>query len=350
MKTNRYIAYISSYTHGKSKGITICDVDIKKGRLSKRSEVEINNPSYMVKSNSGKFLYSICDEGLTAYRIMENGNLNFINTNRTNGMRCCYLTVDSEDKYIFCAGYHDGKATVMKIREDGGIGEVADEIYHKGLGSVAERNFRPHVSCVTLTPDEKFVVACDLGIDQAKIYSFDKETGKLALVDVLRCEIESAPRTMIFSPDGKFAYLVCELKNYIGVYEYKDKGKVPEFNLVENVSTIGNKASRNNAAVAMKMTEDGKYLFCTNAGDNSVVMFKRDEETGRLTTLSILPVSGEYPKEIVLFPGGKYLVSMNHESGEMTFFTIDYEKGIIVMNGGPVPVETANCGIMVKLS
>lgn len=350
MKMDRYVAYISSYTHGKSKGITICDVDVKKGRLSKRSEVEINNPSYMVKANSGKYLYSICDEGLTAYQIMENGNLCFINTERTKGMRSSYLTIDREDKFLFCAGYHDGKATIMKIREDGGIGEIADEIYHKGLGSVAERNFRPHVSCVVLTPDEKFVVACDLGIDQVKLYSFDKETGKMGLADVLRCEIESAPRTMIFSPDGKFAYLVCELKNYIGVYEYKDKGKIPEFNLIERISTIGNKISKTNAAAAMKMTQDGKYLFCSNAGDNSVVMYKRDEETGRLTTLSILPISGEYPKDILIFPDGNHLVSMNHESNEMTFFTIDYKKGIIVMNGGPISVETANCGIIAKLS
>ncbi|NLZ80292.1 MAG: lactonase family protein [Clostridiales bacterium] len=350
MKIDRYIAYISSYTHGQSKGITIYDVDVKKGRLTERSEVEINNPSYMVKSNSGKFLYSLCDEGLTAYHIMENGDLSFINTGSIKGMRSRYLTIDSEDKYLFCAGYYDGKATVMKIRKDGGIGEIADEIYHKGLGSVAERNFRPHVSCVTITLDEKFVVACDPGIDQVKIYSFDKETGKLGLVDVLRCEIESAPRTMIFSPDGKFAYLICELKNYIGVYEYKYNESLPEFNLIENVSTLANKFSRTNAAVAMKMTEDGKHLFCINAGDNSVVMYKRDGETGRLTTLSVLPISGEYPKEMVIFPDGNHLISLNHESGEITFFTIDYKKGIIVMNGSPIPIETANCGIMVKLS
>lgn len=349
MKVDKYVAYVSSYTHGKSKGITICDVDVIKGRLNKRSEVAINNPAYMVKSNSGKFLYSVCDEGLTAYQIMENGNLSFINMESIKGMRSSYLTIDQSDSYIFCAGYHDGKATVMKIRDDGGIGELVDEIFHKGLGSVAERNFRPHVSCVRLTPDEKYVIACDLGIDQVKIYGFDKESKKLALVDVLRCEIESAPRTMIFSPDGKFAYLVCELKNYISVYEYKDKGKLPEFKHIENVCTIDNKISRNNAAVAMKMTEDGKYLFCTNAGDNSVVMYERDKETGRLHTLSVLPISGEYPKELMIFPGGNHLVSLNNESNEMTFFTIDYKKGIIVMNGDPMSVDTPNCGIFVKL-
>ena len=129
MKEQKYIAYISSYTHGKSKGIMICDVEAEKGRLIPRSEVEIHNPSYMVKANSGKYLYAICDEGLQAYRILENGNLSLINKGTINGMRACYVTVDEKDNYIFCAGYHDGKVTVVRLREDGGIGEVTDEAF-----------------------------------------------------------------------------------------------------------------------------------------------------------------------------------------------------------------------------
>jgi len=346
----RYIAYISAYTHGKSKGILICDVDVENGHLTPRSELEIHNPSYMVKANSGKFLYSICDEGLVAYRILENGNLGFINQGSINGMRACYLTVDSEDHYIFCAGYHDGKATVVRIRKDGGIGEVTDEVFHKGLGSVAERNFRPHVSCAVLTPDEKYLVVCDLGIDQAKIYRFDKVTGKIQLVDVIRCELESAPRTMVFSPDGKFAYLSHELKNYVAIYSYKDNGKLPEFELIDRVSTLGNESNKkNSAAVAIKFSPNGRHLFVSNAGDNSVAFYNRDEETGKLTMRSVLPVSGDYPKDIAIFPDGRHLVSMNHETNEMTFFQIDYEKGIIVMHGKPEKIETANCGIITQL-
>lgn len=293
MQKNKYIAYISSYTHGKSKGIMICDVDEKKGNLIPRSEVEINNPSYMVKANSGKFLYSICDEGLMAYRILENGNLGMINFGSINGMRSCYLTVDKEDKYIFCAGYHDGKATIVRIREDGGIGEVTDEVFHKGLGSVAERNFRPHVTCAVLTPEQKFMVDCDTGIDQVRVYRFDKKHGKIKQVDAVRCEMESAPRTMIFSSDGKFAYLSHELKNYVAVYAYHTGDKAPEFELIQRISTLDQQYARNSAAVAIKMSPDEGHLFVSNAGDNSVAMYKRDVETGLLTQLSVLPISGD---------------------------------------------------------
>lgn len=346
----KYIAYVSAYTHGKSKGILICDVDVKQGHFTPRSEIVIHNPSYMAKSHSGKYLYSICDEGLVAYRILENGNLGFINQGSINGMRACYLTVDLKDKYIFCAGYHDGKATIVRIREDGGIGEVTDEVFHKGLGSVAERNFRPHVSCAVLTPDQKYMVACDLGTDQAEVYRFDPITGKIRLVDVIRCELESAPRTMVFSPDGKFAYLSHELKNYVAIYSYRDNGRLPEFELIDRISTLGQDSyKKNSAAVAIKFSPDGKNLFVSNAGDNSVAIYDRDEETGRLTMRSVLPISGDYPKDIAIFPDGKHLVSMNHETNEMTFFEINYEKGILVMHGKPEAIETPNCCIIAEI-
>ena len=121
------------------------------------------------------------------------------------GMRGCYLSTDKLDRYLFVGGWHDGKVTVMRLNEDGTIGEMTDEVFHKGIGSVAERNFRPHVNCVNITPDQKYLCAVDLGVDQVKIYKFNDETGKITLVDMLRCELESAPRIIKFSPDGRFA-------------------------------------------------------------------------------------------------------------------------------------------------
>ncbi|MBQ9765556.1 MAG: lactonase family protein [Lachnospiraceae bacterium] len=346
----KYVAYIGSYTHGKAKGITICDVDVEKGRCTKRKEVEINNPSYMVAANSGKYLYSICDEGLAAYLILPDGDLELINRASINGMRGCHITINKDDSYLFVAGYHDAKATVVKVREDGGIGEVTDEMYNHGLGSVGERNFRAHISCAALTPDEKYLMVCDMGIDQVKAYRFDKAKGKLKLVDILRCELESAPRTMIFSPDGRFAYLLCELKNYISIYTYQDGGKGPVFELIERVSAVENRQSNITASVAIKMSKDGKYVFVTSAGGNGLAFFRRNVEEGRLRRLSVLPISGEFPKDFMLLPDEKHFVSLNHDSNQLTFFTLNYEQGIIIMNGHPIDIEKPNCGIIVKIN
>ncbi len=344
----KYVAYIGSYTHGKAKGITICDVDVEKGRFTKRGEAYINNPSYMAVSHSGRYLYSICDEGLTAFRILPDGTLDKINRVGINGMRGCHVSLTKDDKFIFVAGYHDAKATVISIKEDGGIGKVTDEVYDQGLGSVGERNFRAHISCAVLTPDEKYLMVCDMGIDQVKAYRFDRGKGKIVLVDILRCELESAPRTMVFSPDGQYAYLVCELKNYVSVYTYRDGGKGPEFELIDRVSAIEDRQSNTNATIAIKMTKDGRYIFVTSAGSNSLAIFER-KSNGRLRRLSVLPISGEFPKDFMLFPDEKHCVSINHESGQLTFFTINYEHGLIVMNGHPINIEKGNCGVFAEL-
>ena len=349
MKKDRYVAYVGSYTHGKAKGITICDVDIEEGIFIPRKEVEVKNASYLRIANNGQFLYSVSDLGITSFKILEDGDLEFVNLGSINGMRACHISVDNNDKFIYTAGYHDGKASVVRINDDGSVGELTDEVFHKGMGSIAERNFRPHITCTRLTPDGKFLAACDVGIDQVKLYEFNFESGKIQLVDILRCELESAPRSMLFSADGKFAYLICQLKNTVNVYTYDSNDGTPNFELIQQISTLGKKYNDKSAVASLRFTSDGKHLFCSNAGDNSIAFFARDEKTGMLTKKSVLPISGDYPKQICIFPNGKHLASMNHETDEITFFNIDYDNGIIVQHGKPTSIETPNCAVIKKL-
>ena len=168
MKEKKYVAYVGTYTHGNSKGIYIYDLDVENGRAIERKVVPINNPSYIKKSHNGKYLYSISDEGVRSFKILPDGDLEPMNSASICGMRGCYLSTDKLDRYLFVGGWHDGKVTVMRLNEDGTIGEMTDEVFHKGIGSVAERNFRPHVNCVNITPDQKYLCAVDLGVDQVK--------------------------------------------------------------------------------------------------------------------------------------------------------------------------------------
>lgn len=350
MEETRYIAYVGTYTHGSSVGIHIFDLDIENGRMKERKVVPINNPSHVTVSNNGKYLYSIADEGVEAFKILPDGDLECMNSAPIQGMRGCYVSTDSEDRFLFVGGYHDGKVTVMELLDDGGIGRILDGIFHKGLGSVAERNFRPHINCATMTPDEKYLCAVDLGVDHVNIYKLNHITGKLTLVDILRCELESAPRQLVFSENGKFAYLICELKNYINVYEYDGTGKNPVFEQIQTISTLRNYHATGSAACAMKFSRDGNYLFCSNAGDNSVGCYKADKETGLLSILFVLPVSGEYPKDIDIFPDNRHIMSLNHESNTITTFTVNYESGLIAMNAKPITIETPNCIVIHKLA
>ena len=228
------------------------------------------------------------------------------------------------------------------------MGQIADGVFHKGLGSVAERSFRPHVSCSRLTPDERFLMVADLGIDQIKVYRFDHKDGKITLVDTIRCELESAPKYFMFSSDGRFFYVLYEMKNMIEVYSYKEGERVPIVEKIQTIPSTGSKPNQLTAACAMHLSPDEKHLFCSNAGDNTVSMYDRDDETGMLTLRFCLPISGDYPKDIAIFPDGKHLASINHE-GSISFFKIDYEKGLLVMSDRSITVNEPNCCEIVKI-
>ena len=346
----KYAAYVGCYTfHGSSKGICIFDVDVKKGRLKKRKEVAVNNSSYLTISHNKKFLYTVVDEGVAAFRILPDGDLDHINTATIKGMRGCFLTVDSKNKFLLTAGYHDGKMTVLKLRNDGSVGKVTDEFYDNGIGSVAERTFRPHVSCVAFTPDEKYVCMVDSGIDQVRIFRFDHQRGFVRLVDILHCELNSAPRHLRFSKDGRHMYLISELKNYITVYNYIPGDSHPEFEFKQLVSSVPKKHTEISAACALRFSPDDNYVFSSNAGENTVGFFERNMENGLLYNKCILPISGEYPKDIAVFPDGKHIVCMNQDSNSLTFFTLNYEENVIVMNGLPLKLDNPNCCEFVEL-
>ena len=345
----KYVAYVGTYTHGSSIGIHLYYVNVEEGTLSERKVVPVNNSSHLAKSLNCKYLYSIADEGVAVFAIEADGDLTFINKVDIDGMRGCHLSTDEEGKYLFVAGYHDGKVTVVHTHRDGRLGSVVTGVFHKGLGSVGERNFRPHVSCVRPTPDNKYLCAVDNGIDQIKIYRVNRRTKRLELVDILRCHRESGPKKMKFSKDGKFAYLIYELNNTIQVYRYDGSGKNPVFELLQTESTLASHDDETHDATSgLCMSPDDKYVFCSTAGEDTVAMYKRDEQTGLLEKQCILPISGNYPKDLAVFPDGKHLAVVNHESNSITTFAIDYEKKLLTMKGKPMKVETPNSIIFSK--
>ena len=346
----KFVAYVSTYTQGDNYGIHVYDVDMENGYLRENDKVKISNSSYMTISHNRKYLYSITDFGVASYRIEEDGKLTCIGNTTINGMRGCYLSTDYSDSFLFVAGYHDGKITVLKLNEDGSAGEICDELFHKGWGNIAERNFRPHVSCVKMTRDNNFLCAADLGMDYVDVYTVDLNTGKLKLADIIHSDQESGPRHIKFSEDGQYMYLVHEIQNTIDVYKYSlNDNKTPNFEKLQTVPTMNDYHAIGSAASALNISYDFKYILSTNSGDNSVVLFEIDNETGMLTKLFCLPISGDYPKDACLFPDNKHLVSLNHESNTMTFFKVDLEKNVITMCQKEIKVEKPNCIIFHEL-
>ena len=340
----KYVAYVSTYTMWDKHGIKVFDVDMENGRFTPKDQVEITNSSYVTISKSKKYLYSITDFGVEAYKIERDGSLELINFASINGMRGCYLSTDYADEFLFVAGYHDGKLTVLRLRDDGSIGEITEEIYLLGLGNVGERNFRPHANCARMTHDNKYLLVVDQGMDHVNVYRLDERRGTLKLVDVVRGDIESSPRHIKISKNGKFIYVVNELACNITVYTYAERNGNPYFDRIQTISTTdSNKNEYGCSASALTMSEDYEYLLSSTAGENSVVLYKVNQESGLLTKEFCLPISGEYPKDAAMFPDNRHIVSLNHGSNTLTFFEIDKEKNVIMMCAPAIKVHRPNC-------
>ena len=302
MEQEKYVAYVGTYTHEHSIGIHIYDVDAEAGRMEKRKVINITNPSDLLVSRNRKFLYSITDDGVRAFKILPDGDLEMMNEQWIGGMRGCYLDVDDENRYVFVGGYHDGRVSMLHLEEDGSVGEIADGVFHKGVGrSAADRSSRPHVNCVKVTPDQQYLCAVDGGLDHVKVYKIDYQNGKLKLADIIHSDLDSAPKMIRFSKDGRNAYVLNELETTVDVYSYYVGQHGAEFERIQKVSTQ-KKKNDHCSAQNMEFSPDGKYLYCANAGTTEMAVFERDPETGKLDLLCVIPISGDFPKALAVLP------------------------------------------------
>ena len=316
MSAEKYVAYVSTYTTGLQEGygIHVYDVDVENGRFQEKGKVRITNSSYVTISHNKKYLYAITDTGVQSFVIDGEGLLTMTSAVSINGMRGCYLSTDYKDKFLFVAGFHDGKITVLQLDDNGSIKGITDEVYHKGLGSASERRSRPEVSCVKVSRDNQYLFAVDQGLDHVNVYELDQNTGKLKQEDIIRSDVDSGPRRLKFSVHGSYLYIVHEFMSYIDVYSYGldfDSGH-PVFEKIQTVPVVKDYHANRASAGVLGLSAQGDYLLSASAGDNSVTVFKTDRYTGELTKVLCLPVSGDYHKDAALFPDNRHLVSLNH--------------------------------------
>jgi 6-phosphogluconolactonase len=324
---NELILYIGSYSAANGDGIYIFKMNKETGSLLELSNpVKVSNPSYIIISSDRRNLYAVLETreydnqpggGVASFHIRENGTLELINSKPTGGYDPCYLCQDSSKEYLFTANYSSGSITAFPIESAGTINDSIYQVKHSGKSINVDRQEGPHMHCVTFTPDGKYLCAVDLGIDEVRFYSLDHERKELVLEKRLTIPVKegSGPRHITFSREGRFAYIIQELSCEVSVYEYNGES----FKHVQTVSTLPEDYQGINTSAAIKISNDGQFLYASNRGHNSIALY-RVGENGLLDRIGIYSCGGIGPRDFTLTPDGEFVLIANEGSNEVVVY------------------------------
>jgi 6-phosphogluconolactonase len=321
------------YIGSSEKGIYLADFDSKTGKLSAPSIVsETIAPSYLAIHPDGKYLYAVneVEKGtVTAFSIESgSGKLNEINSVSVQSAGPCYIAIDKPGHWAITANYAGGSITVLPIESGGRLGSAAEFIEHKGSGPNRDRQTGPHPHWAGFMNGGKTVLVTDLGTDEISIYNFDPKRGSLKVGESAFMTIPpgSGPRHGVVAPSGKFFYVIAELSNVITEYYYNADMK--QFTAINTVSTLPANFKGDNTAAEIAMHPNGKFVYASNRGDDSIAVFSvTDPKKGLLKLEEHVKSGGKTPRQFEIDPSGHWLLVGNQESNNITIFSIDPSTG-----------------------
>jgi 6-phosphogluconolactonase len=355
-----YLFYVGTYTNdsGKStgsKGIYAYRFDTTTGHVTSLGLAgETTNPSFLALHPSGKFLYAVNEVGnykgpnsggVSAFSVdRATGKLTFLNEVATRGADPCYITVDHTGKYVLVANYTGGSIASFPILADGKVGEAAAFIQHTGRGADPKRQEAPHAHSIDLSPDNRFAFVDDLGLDELLTYKFDSSTGKLTPNDppFTKLDAGSGPRHFALSPNGKFAYVVSEIKGTVTAFSHDSSAGT--FHSLQTVTTLPEGFKGNIEDAEIEIHPSGKFLYASNRGDdNEIAVFAIDSNKGTLTPLGHVPTGGKVPRNFVIDPTGRFLLAENSKSDNVVIFRIDQTSGKLTPTGEKLEISSPVC-------
>ncbi|MGG0724270.1 lactonase family protein [Bacillus mycoides] len=342
MSENQYHGYIGTYTKVDSKGIYKFILDTNIGEIKGiELAAHIGSPTYVTISHNNEYLYSIAKDnglgGIASFSIHnKSGNLNSINMQVFEGASPCYVSVNRENSIVVAANYHKGTVESYLVKKDNGSLNVAKAIVeHKGSGLNKERQEKAHAHYMDFTPDEKYVVAVDLGID--RLITYKESDGGLMEAACLSVKPGSGLRHLVFHPNKHLAYVMTELSSEIIVLQYDAQSG--SFKEKQYISALPEEYSEESYGSAIYISSDGKFVYAANRGHNSIVVFRVNEHNGELTFVETVSTEGDWPRDFSLDPTERFLIAANEKSNTLTLFTRNEFTGklTLVQTGINVP-------------
>lgn len=347
-----YWVYLGTYTGGKSpsKGIYVARLDVRTGELAQPElAAEVTNPSFVALHPNGRFLYAVGEMGgqkggaVSAFAIdPASGRLTLLNQVSSRGSGPCHLNVDKTGRYVVAVNYGSGSTTAIAIQPDGRLGESTAFIQHSGSSVNPKRQQGPHAHSVNFSPDNRFAVVADLGLDQVLVYRFDAAKGTLEPNQPPYAKVAagSGPRHFAFHPNGRFGYVINELASTVTAFAWDARrGALSE---IQTISTLPKDFSGENYCAEVVAHPSGRFLYGSNRGHDSIAVFSIDRQ-GKLALIEHVPTQGKFPRNFAIEPGGAYMLVANQNSNNVVVFRIDSKTGRLSATGKQVSVGAPVC-------
>jgi 6-phosphogluconolactonase len=353
---SRYLVYVGTYTQGDghAKGIYAFRYDASTGGTSSPElAVETTNPSWVALAPNGRFLYAVNElgnyegpnnGGLSAFAVDQaTGTLTFLNEVATRGADPCYVSVDRTGKYVLVANYTGGSIAVFPILADGKLGAATAFVQHTGRGTNPERQEGPHAHSIMLTPDNRFAIVNDLGLDELLVYRFDSTKGTLVPNDppFAKLDAGAGPRHFALAPNRQFAYVINEMGRTVTAFSADLHAGV--FEPIQYVKTLPKDFKGRNDDAEIEVHPSGRFLYASNRGDDSIAIYAIDPAKGTLKQIADVPTGGKEPRSFAIDPTGKFLFVANQNSDNIVIFRIDRKSGQLTPTGEKLGVPSPVC-------
>jgi 6-phosphogluconolactonase len=351
-RTGELLLYVGTYTTGKSEGIYQYRLNLSSGELTHVATTRgVVNPSFLALAPSRRYLYAVNEVqefagkksgAVSAFAVdQKTGELRLLNQQASLGADPCYVDVDGHGRFVLIANYTGGNVTVFPVQSDGSLGASTDMKQGRGSSLNRERQEGPHAHCIVLDPNNRFAYSCDLGADKIMIFRFDARNGKLLPGETPWVQVKpgTGPRHLAFHPGGKYVYVLNELHSTVSTFRRDpEKGSLKE---LQTLTALPKDFTGTNTGADIHVSPDGRFLYGSNRGHDSIAIFAIDRRGG-LATVGHESTRGKTPRNFAIDPTGTFLLVANQKSDNIVVFRIDQRTGRLSSTGhiaeAPAPV------------
>lgn len=344
---SEHLIYLGTYTRTTGKGIYSVRLDDATGALSEPVLAAATpNPSWVALSPDRKHLYAVSERDTLAVPFAVDaatGRLIPEVVADSGGKAPCHLMVDRTGRCLLVAHYHTAIVAALPILADGSLGAAGSLIPHTGHSVNPQRQEAAHVHSVNVSPDNRFVIVCDLGLDKVFTYALDAAHATLrpGPVPFVPTAPGAGPRHSAFSPDGRWIFVINEMGSTLVSYRYHAANGALE--PVDTQSTLPPGYSGESTCAEVRVHPNGRFVYGSNRGHDSIAVFAFDDATGRLTPVAYTPTGGANPRNFSLSPDGRWLVAANQNSNSLTVFRVDAATGLLTAVAGHATVPLPVC-------